>query len=280
MSIYETLGPVTESTHLIAVEVVEAAAKAGYPLGVLWGYSAASAAAGGEHGTGRALDFMVTWAPALNTSELRKAAGDFIADYLWQHRERLDLQHEIWWQRIRSTTNTPGVWRDLADRGSATQNHYDHVHAYFNGRYAQLIPQGQQGAPSSPVIVPAPPAGGILVVDGNWGSATSREVSKRLGITSVPENIGGSAITKLQAKFGTKQDGIVSGQKPVHHLFAWSQVRVKEGTGGSRLVKEMAANLEVNYYRTNGSDKDGLAGPGFVGAVQTRLNVDPNYLKG
>lgn len=275
MSIYTTLGPVPESTHLIAVEVVEAAAMAGYPLGVLWGYNPAST---GEHGTGRALDFMVTHAPALATADARRSAGDFIADYLWTHRDRLGLIHEIWRQHIRSTVREPGVWRALADRGSATANHMDHVHVYLSGFYAPPVPQPGQGAPAGPVIVPTPPAGGVLVVDGDWGSHTSREVSKRLGITDVPHNMGGVAIRTLQRTFRTPVDGIVSGQRLMHHLYAWSDRRIKIGAGGSRLIRAMAADLEAAGYNTRGTATDGLAGTGFVSAVQRRLNNDPSYL--
>lgn len=147
MSIYG-LGHVTASTATIAREVLDYLEANGTPLRphpdtgvpVVWGYSP-----GDEHGTGRALDFMVT----ADTS-----VGDVIAAYVWQHRERLGLIHVIWRQRIRSTQVDPGVWRNMPDRGSWTNNHMDHPHCLFDGRTVK--PQGSKPAPP----IPRPQTGG------------------------------------------------------------------------------------------------------------------------
>ena len=127
MSIYG-LGPVTPATATIAAEVLDYLDRRGTPLPphpdtgvpVVWGKGGSS-----EHATGRALDFMVTADPDL---------GDVIAAYLWQHRDRIGLVHVIWRRRIRSTRVEAGRWRHMADRGSPTENHEDHPHAYFDGR--------------------------------------------------------------------------------------------------------------------------------------------------
>ena len=148
MSVYG-LGNVTVSTATIAAEVLAYLEHNGTPLRphpdtgvpVVWGYSP-----GAEHGTGRALDFMVT----ADTS-----VGDVIADYVWEHRERLGLVHVIWRQRIRSTVVSPGVWRRMADRGSPTENHMDHPHCFFDGRAVKA-----KGSSSSTTSTPPRPQAG------------------------------------------------------------------------------------------------------------------------
>lgn len=155
------LGNIPASTRSIAKEVYDAAARNGHEVWFMWG-----AGSSGEHSTGRALDFMVR----------NKAAGDFIRNYVWTHRSRLRLQHVIWWQRIRSTTNQPGVDRLMADRGNSTANHYDHPHVFVRpGSYQP--PKG-----SSSTSKPAPKPSGkksvsVLaseVIAGKWGNNPSR----------------------------------------------------------------------------------------------------------
>jgi len=71
----------------------------------------------GEHGSGQALDIMVTG-----------AKGDEIAAYLQQHAGELGVDNLIWKQRIWFVGKPHGAWKGMADRGSVTANHYDHVH--------------------------------------------------------------------------------------------------------------------------------------------------------
>jgi len=118
------LGKVTGATKSRAKEIFDAAQDAGHDVWFMWGYD--GNASNTEHHSGRALDFMVR----------NKAAGDWIRNYIWTNRSRLRLQHVIWYQKITSTTTYPGVVRQMADRGSVTENHKDHVHAlFFTGAY-------------------------------------------------------------------------------------------------------------------------------------------------
>ena len=75
-----------------------------------------------DHGTGHALDLM--------TSD--KATGDEIAAYLQAHASELGIKYVIWRQHIWSVQRSGEGWRAMADRGSATSNHYDHVHVSVN----------------------------------------------------------------------------------------------------------------------------------------------------
>lgn len=72
---------------------------------------------GGEHGSGRALDIMVSG-----------AVGDQVADYVRANASRLGVTEVLWAQKIWTTQRASEGWRSMEDRGSSTANHYDHVH--------------------------------------------------------------------------------------------------------------------------------------------------------
>ncbi|WP_246088019.1 mucin-2 protein [Nocardioides albertanoniae] len=76
----------------------------------------------GEHTSGKALDFMLS----------DKALGDSIAAFLQQHAAELNLYDIIYYQRIWTPVRASEGWRAMEDRGSATANHYDHVHVSTN----------------------------------------------------------------------------------------------------------------------------------------------------
>ena len=72
---------------------------------------------GGNHGSGHALDIMVSG-----------AAGDRIAAFVRAHARQLGVSEVIWSQHIWTVQRAGEGWRGMSDRGSATANHYDHVH--------------------------------------------------------------------------------------------------------------------------------------------------------
>jgi hypothetical protein len=67
-----------------------------------------------DHGTGHAVDIMC------GTTE-----GNEIAAFLQANAGELNIKYLIWRQRI---WYPGGSWQGMEDRGSATANHYDHVH--------------------------------------------------------------------------------------------------------------------------------------------------------
>lgn len=77
----------------------------------------------GEHSSGRAIDIM--------TSDVE--LGTAIAEFLQSHASELDLYDIIWRQHIWTPVRASEGWRSMSDRGSATANHYDHVHVSTNG---------------------------------------------------------------------------------------------------------------------------------------------------
>ncbi|EPH07676.1 hypothetical protein HMPREF9260_01673 [Facklamia hominis ACS-120-V-Sch10] len=76
----------------------------------------------GDHGKGLAIDVMV---PV--SSEL----GDQIAQEAINNMGSANISYVIWKQRIYGPW-TNGQWQPMEDRGSITQNHFDHVHISFN----------------------------------------------------------------------------------------------------------------------------------------------------
>jgi len=78
----------------------------------------------GEHGTGQALDIMIS-------SDL----GNEVAAFLQENRAELGIEYLIWRQRIWRPA-TSGSWRGMSDRGGATANHMDHVHVTTYGNSA------------------------------------------------------------------------------------------------------------------------------------------------
>lgn len=74
---------------------------------------------GSDHNTGEAVDIMISG-----------STGDRIADYLIKNHSALNVKYVIWKQRIWMPST--GSWKSMEDRGSATANHFDHVHASFN----------------------------------------------------------------------------------------------------------------------------------------------------
>jgi hypothetical protein len=72
----------------------------------------------GEHSSGRALDIM--------TSDV--TLGNAISDFLKAHASELNLYDILWRQQIWTPVRAGEGWRTFPSRGSATANHFDHVH--------------------------------------------------------------------------------------------------------------------------------------------------------
>ncbi|WP_243710920.1 hypothetical protein [Actinomadura sp. KC216] len=78
-----------------------------------------------DHAAGRACDFMESTGGRMPSAGARRH-GDQVAAYAVAHARRLGVSYVIWRQRIWNVRG--GGWRPMEDRGSLTQNHYDHVH--------------------------------------------------------------------------------------------------------------------------------------------------------
>jgi hypothetical protein len=78
-----------------------------------------------DHGTGQACDFMVA-VIGTHPSAGNRSTGNAIAQYAIDNASRLGVKYVIWEQRIWQPSS--GQWVAMNDRGSVTENHYDHVH--------------------------------------------------------------------------------------------------------------------------------------------------------
>ncbi|MFI6297072.1 coiled-coil domain-containing protein [Nonomuraea sp. NPDC050790] len=78
---------------------------------------------GGEHPLGRACDFMMSTGGSMPTAA-NQALGDQIAAWAIKNKDRFGVKYVIWKQRI----NMGSGWRAMSDRGSVTENHFDHPH--------------------------------------------------------------------------------------------------------------------------------------------------------
>ncbi|TDC65545.1 hypothetical protein E1200_18245 [Actinomadura sp. GC306] len=79
-----------------------------------------------DHGSGTACDFMESTGGAMPSASAQ-AHGDNVSQYLINNASRLGLKYIIWKQRIYDFRSSGG-WRQMEDRGSITQNHFDHIH--------------------------------------------------------------------------------------------------------------------------------------------------------
>ncbi|MDV5976522.1 UNVERIFIED_CONTAM: LysM peptidoglycan-binding domain-containing protein [Streptococcus canis] len=82
----------------------------------------------GDHGKGLAIDFMVPESSVL---------GDQVAQYAIDHIADRGISYVIWKQKFYAPVSNiygpANTWNPMPDRGSVTENHYDHVHVSFNG---------------------------------------------------------------------------------------------------------------------------------------------------
>ncbi|HRA76568.1 MAG TPA: hypothetical protein PLE12_10065 [Propionicimonas sp.] len=75
------------------------------------------------HRNGRAVDIMLT-------PHAESAMGWRIAHFITAHYKELNIDHVIFEQKIWTPYNQ--TWRHMADRGSITANHFNHVHVAVN----------------------------------------------------------------------------------------------------------------------------------------------------
>lgn len=87
---------------------------------------------GTGHGAGLAIDFMVGPYGSNNDPE---GKGQAIANFLTQNMENLQISYIIWQQKFymgqQNIYGPANTWNNMPDRGSNTQNHFDHVHVSF-----------------------------------------------------------------------------------------------------------------------------------------------------
>jgi hypothetical protein len=140
------------------------------------------------HPSGLALDFMT------NDIADGRATGDRLAQYLIDNADRLGVDYIIWWQQIWSADRADEGWRAMEDRGSDTENHFDHVHLNIKPDAGGVVTPGCEST------VP-----GQVGAEG-WAQPAAGPITSRFGMRTDP--VTGS-FTRLHAgvDFGGGGDG-------------------------------------------------------------------------
>ena len=85
-------------------------------------YGGRRAGGGSFHGTGRAVDAMISG-----------ATGWKVARWVRANRKALGVSEVIYSRRIWTVQRSGDGWRTMSDRGNRTANHFDHVHISVYG---------------------------------------------------------------------------------------------------------------------------------------------------
>ncbi|MFE3455903.1 hypothetical protein ACFXKD_00030 [Nocardiopsis aegyptia] len=85
-----------------------------------------------DHGHGQAIDYMLAADGDMPTPQM-SAQGIVVVDYLTANAEQFNVKGLIYQQRIwNPNKQSVGPWQEVSlpmdDRGSITENHFDHVH--------------------------------------------------------------------------------------------------------------------------------------------------------
>jgi hypothetical protein len=87
------------------------------------------------------------------------ASMNEMADYIAGNLANLGIEYVIWKQRI----HLGGAWDPMNDRGSITQNHYDHVHITFRSNFAAMADDAEMFATTKKVEGPRPAGQPVFV---------------------------------------------------------------------------------------------------------------------
>ena len=139
----------------------------------------------------RALDILVSSAYGAMPDDF--SLGDRVADFTLNHWSNHGVMYIIWQQHINS--NDDRGWRQMEDRGSITQNHFDHCHVSFlegdGGGVRPTIVSGDRGSFVAELQARLNELGWNLDVDGDFGAMTE------------------AAVIEFQGQHGLDQDGVV-----------------------------------------------------------------------
>ncbi|WP_341925149.1 peptidoglycan DD-metalloendopeptidase family protein [Nocardioides psychrotolerans] len=187
------------------------------------------------HPAGLAADFMVPLSAA------GRAQGQALADYAKQHASELGIDYIIWYQQIWSTSRTGEGWRPMDSRGSATEDHRDHVHINVKpGDPFSVgvgpISSGGETASCSEIVYPVPAA--YVASDAhNWHSQGSAWESWHTG-------------TDFGAPCGTPVYAAHAGTVEIDTTQSWAgPTLVKVSTGANSLTTWYAHMQQVTVSR-------------------------------
>lgn len=227
-----------------------------------------------EHKSGRAIDVIVTENAGMRpTPAEHKAAMEFINWLIANHRA-LGIQWVLYStdgkNRTQSWNADRGTWKNLANRGSISANHIDHVHIYFKpgAVWPRALNNTVVGATTSPAPKPTPglPSTGVStktvaqlaqeVLDGKHGNGDARRHSL------------GDRYAAVQAEVNR----ILAGNRPTPTPTPATVATLKQGSRGDR-VRRLQQGLRRTFpaYRHHVAPKGRLlAVDGIFGAHTER----------
>ena len=131
--------------------------------GSSWGVSRACGVGGrSEHKEGRALDWHMDVANAADRARVGEALA-WLTGNDGEVADRLGVMYIIWDQKVWASYRRSAGWRPMADRGSYTANHHDHVHISLTWDGAMQQTSWWTGVPvTSPLAGPCGVAGAPL----------------------------------------------------------------------------------------------------------------------
>lgn len=137
-----------------------------------------------EHSTGRALDVMTP----------NKAKGDAVKDFAVNNASALDLKWAIWQQKL---WFPGGGSRPMEDRGSPTDNHYDHVHIFSGPGISEGLRSKLQGGNAAGPGVIDPASSDRTGAASAPGVATAPDIARGSysapSVAPLPSSSGGSS---------------------------------------------------------------------------------------
>ncbi|MGL5929308.1 MAG: M23 family metallopeptidase [Dermatophilaceae bacterium] len=176
------------------------------------------------HPAGLALDFMTNDIPG------GTATGDRLAKHLQDNAADLGVKYIIWRQRIWSVERADEGWRPMTDRGSVTENHFDHVHLSLTGTGAAV------GAD------PACTAGGVagVVALSGWAAPSDGPLTSDFGPRSSPGGIGSTYHRGIDLAPGCR--------KPIWAANTGQVVRAGPATGlGNVIEVDHGSGISTRY---------------------------------
>lgn len=181
-----------------------------------------------DHPRGLALDFMTSGNNGTALADFLSSAAN------WAH---FAVKYIIWRQRI---LNSPGgAWSGMADRGSPTANHMDHVHVSFKGAPGSGAMDGGAGGPSI-----------LDLLTGIWSKVTSA-VGQLAQFGNSP---WGQAVRGFGTKIVDEVWKFVSGKAAAMVTAALGVVSGATSIGGGGPVKDVVQRVASQFGMGSGAE--------------------------
>lgn len=212
----------------------------------------------GEHSSGNAIDVMI---PGYNTDQ-GKALGDKIASWVAQNADALGANGMIWRQTSFGYGGDWSTGKQMADRGSDTQNHMDHLHIILGagrGAGAPSVDQPAQSVSLSRSLGGSSSGTGATSLGSSTsaGSGTYRQATDaELAASGKKVEAANEAVTQAEQSVADRQYALDKAQKKLAEL----QAAGKDTADAQHRVETSQRELDdANRRLAKAKDKAGEA---------------------